>query len=47
MEVTDAVGVEDLADVLQTPGSDVIVVTVTRTGSVLATAQQLPDVIFP
>jgi len=47
VEDTDTVGVGELANVLQAPGSDVIVVTVTRTGRTLVTAQQLPDVIFP
>ena len=46
MEGTGAVGVEDLADVLQAPDIDVVVVTVTRTGGYLL-VQQLPDVIFP
>lgn len=47
MEETGAVSVEDLADVLQAPGIDVVVVTVTRTGRVLVTVQQLPGVMFP
>lgn len=47
VEDTGAVGVEDFIDVLQVPGSEVVVVTVTRTGRVLVTVQQLPDVIFP
>ena len=46
VEGTGAVGVEDLADVLQAPDIDVVVVTVTRTGGYLL-VQQLPDVIFP
>jgi hypothetical protein len=47
VEEAGAVSVEDLADVLQAPGIDVVVVTVTRTGRVLVTVQQLPDIIFP
>lgn len=45
MEETGAVSVEDLADVLQAPGIDVVV-TVTRTGRVLVYVQQLPGVMF-